>query len=154
MVERIDDLAGLSSKRFAHGCVCSGYFDVLAGWCMPWMGGFIGKWFVFSAAIEAGLYPLAIIGILASVVGAFYYLRIVKIMFFDDPAPVFERPSNELRSRVWSSVDCFHGNDGVLCKSDPLRLLNWPRTVSSDPVGLCTCLDKFVSLLRDSDRLL
>ena len=51
----------------------------------------------FSAAIEAGLYPLAIIGVLSSVVGAFYYLRIVKIMFFDDPAPVFERPANELR---------------------------------------------------------
>jgi NADH-quinone oxidoreductase subunit N len=67
----------------------------LAG--VPWMGGFIGKWFVFSAAIEAGLYPLAIIGVLASVVGAYYYLRIVKIMFFDEPAPSFERPLNELR---------------------------------------------------------
>jgi NADH-quinone oxidoreductase subunit N len=67
----------------------------LAG--IPPLGGFFAKWFVFSAAIEAGLYPLAVIGVLASVVGAYYYLRIVKIMFFDDPAPVFEKMTSELR---------------------------------------------------------
>ena len=95
MVERIDDLAGLSRNDLPMAVLLGILMFSLAG--VPWMGGFIGKWFVFSAAIEAGLYPLAIIGVLASVVGAFYYLRIVKIMFFDDPAPVFERPSNELR---------------------------------------------------------
>ena len=50
----------------------------LAG--IPPLAGFFGKWYVFLAAIEAGLYALAVIGVLASVVGAFYYLRIVKIM--------------------------------------------------------------------------
>ncbi|WP_319414549.1 NADH-quinone oxidoreductase subunit NuoN [uncultured Cohaesibacter sp.] len=94
-VERIDELAGLAKNDLPMAVLLGMLMFSLAG--IPWMGGFFGKWFVFSAAIEAGLYPLAIIGVLSSVVGAFYYLRIVKIMFFDDPAPVFERPANELR---------------------------------------------------------
>jgi NADH-quinone oxidoreductase subunit N len=53
----------------------------LAG--IPPLAGFFGKYFVFLAAIEAELYALAIIGVLASVVGAVYYLRIIKIMYFD-----------------------------------------------------------------------
>jgi NADH-quinone oxidoreductase subunit N len=44
---------------------------------------------VFAAAVKAGLYPLAIIGVLSSVVGAFYYLRIVKVMFFDEAKQKF-----------------------------------------------------------------
>lgn len=51
---------------------------------------------MFLAAVEAGLYPLAIIGILSSVVGAYYYLRIVKIMYFDEPAPAFDKMSGEM----------------------------------------------------------
>ena len=47
-------------------------------------GGFFGKWFIFLAAIEAQLYTLAIIGVISSVVAAFYYLRIIKIMYFDE----------------------------------------------------------------------
>jgi NADH-quinone oxidoreductase subunit N len=56
----------------------------LAG--IPPLAGFFAKWYVFLAAIEAGLFALAVIGVLASVVGAFYYLRIVKVMYFDEPA--------------------------------------------------------------------
>ena len=56
----------------------------LAG--IPPLAGFWAKWYVFLPAIKAGLYPLAVIGVIASVIGAFYYLRIVKIMFFDDAA--------------------------------------------------------------------
>ena len=56
----------------------------LAG--IPPLAGFWGKWYVFLAAVKAGLWPLAIIGVIASVVGAYYYLRIVKIMFFDEAA--------------------------------------------------------------------
>ncbi len=59
----------------------------LAG--IPTMAGFFGKWFVFKAAVDAGLYSLAVIGVLASVVAAYYYLRIVKLMYFDEPAPDF-----------------------------------------------------------------
>ncbi|PLW77478.1 NADH-quinone oxidoreductase subunit NuoN [Cohaesibacter celericrescens] len=95
MVESIDDLSGLSKTDLPMAFLLSVIMFSLAG--IPWMGGFFGKFFVFLAAVEAGLYPLAIIGVLASVVGAYYYLRIVKIMFFDDPAPVFEKTSVELR---------------------------------------------------------
>ena len=57
----------------------------LAG--IPPLAGFFAKFYVFLAAIKAGLYALAVIGVLASVVGAYYYLAIVKIMYFDEPAP-------------------------------------------------------------------
>ena len=56
-----------------------------------------GKYFVFLAAIEAKLYWLAIIGILSSVVGAYYYLRVVKVMWFDEAKGEFDRVSPELR---------------------------------------------------------
>jgi NADH-quinone oxidoreductase subunit N len=61
----------------------------LAG--IPPLAGFFAKFYVFLAAVKAGLYPLAVIGVVASVVGAYYYLRIVKIIYFDEPAPAFER---------------------------------------------------------------
>ena len=59
---------------------------------MPPLAGFFGKFFVFMAAIDAGLYGLAVIGVLASVVGAFYYIRIVKLIYFDEPEEAFDRP--------------------------------------------------------------
>ncbi|TLP49011.1 MULTISPECIES: NADH-quinone oxidoreductase subunit NuoN [Cohaesibacter] len=96
MVQSIDDLAGLSKTDLPMAFLIGVIMFSLAG--VPWMGGFFGKFFVFLAAIEAGLYPLAVIGVLASVVGAYYYLRIVKIMFFDDPAPSFEASPVELRT--------------------------------------------------------
>jgi NADH-quinone oxidoreductase subunit N len=59
---------------------------------IPPMAGFWAKLYIFLAAIDAGLYILAVIGVLASVVGAYYYLRVVKLMYFDEPAPSFDRP--------------------------------------------------------------
>jgi NADH-quinone oxidoreductase subunit N len=59
---------------------------------IPPLAGFFGKLYVFLAAIEAGLYSLAVIGVLSSVVGAFYYLRIVKLMYFDEPVEAFDTP--------------------------------------------------------------
>ena len=89
-VERIDDLAGLSQTRpFMAFCLAVMMFS-LAG--IPPMAGFFGKLFVFRAAIDAGLYSLSIIGVLASVVGAYYYLRIVKIMYLDAPADEVNEP--------------------------------------------------------------
>ena len=67
----------------------------LAG--IPPLAGFFAKYFVFVAAIEAELYALAIIGVLASVVGAFYYLRVIKTIWFDEPADEFVPMSGELR---------------------------------------------------------
>jgi len=60
----------------------------LAG--IPPLAGFFAKFYVFMAAVQSGLYTLAVIGVLASVVGAFYYLRVIKIMYFDEPAEVFD----------------------------------------------------------------
>jgi NADH-quinone oxidoreductase subunit N len=66
----------------------------LAG--IPPLAGFFAKFYVFIAAVQAGLYALAVIGVLASVVGAYYYLRIVKIMYFDEPAPSLDPVAPEL----------------------------------------------------------
>ena len=83
-VVKIDDLAGLSQTQpFMAACLGIMMFS-LAG--IPPLAGFFGKLFVFRAAIDADLYALAILGVLASVVGAYYYLRIVKIMYVDPPA--------------------------------------------------------------------
>ncbi|MEN6543722.1 proton-conducting transporter membrane subunit, partial [Parvibaculum sp.] len=67
----------------------------LAG--IPPLAGFFAKFYVFMAAIKANLNLLSVIGVLSSVVGAYYYLRIVKVMYFDEPAPALEAPlSREL----------------------------------------------------------
>src|SRR3546814_16067863 len=59
---------------------------------IPPLVGFFGKFYIFLAAIEVGLYVLAVVGVLTSVIGAFYYLRIVKLMYFADPVEAFDRP--------------------------------------------------------------
>ncbi len=62
---------------------------------IPPLSGFFGKLYVFLAAVQGGMWTLAIIGVLTSVVGAFYYLRIVKVMYFDAPeAPFDPRPAS------------------------------------------------------------
>ena len=65
----------------------------LAG--IPPLAGFFAKFYVFSAAIKAGLYMLSVIGVLTSVVGAYYYLLIVKVMYFDEPHKSFEPMAGE-----------------------------------------------------------
>ena len=90
MVEQISDLAGLSRTQPLLALVLGVFMFSLAG--IPPLAGFFGKLYVFLPAIQQGLYGLAIIGVLTSVVGAFYYLRIVKIMYFDEPAQPFDRP--------------------------------------------------------------
>ncbi|MER9694111.1 NADH-quinone oxidoreductase subunit NuoN [Mesorhizobium sp. M0179] len=94
-VEQISDLAGLSSTNPIMATILTILMFSLAG--IPPLAGFWGKWYVFLAAINANLYALAIIGVLASVVGAFYYLRIIKLMWFDEPAGGFVPMAVELR---------------------------------------------------------
>ena len=89
MVEKIDDLAGLGRNNPLMALALAIFMFSLAG--IPPLAGFFGKLYVFIAAVNAGLYVLAVLGVLASVVGAYYYLRIVKIMYFDEPAEPFER---------------------------------------------------------------
>jgi NADH-quinone oxidoreductase subunit N len=88
MVEQIDQLSGLSRTNPLMALAMAVLLFSLAG--IPPLAGFFAKFYVFLAAIESGLYSLAVIGVLLSVVGAFYYLRIVKIMYFDDPVDPFE----------------------------------------------------------------
>ncbi|MGE0501919.1 MAG: NADH-quinone oxidoreductase subunit NuoN [Rhizobiaceae bacterium] len=94
-VEQIDDLSGLSSTNPMMATILTVLMFSLAG--IPPLAGFWGKWYVFLAAMDAGLYALAVIGVLASVVGAYYYLRIIKIMWFDEPAGGFLPMAGELR---------------------------------------------------------
>jgi NADH-quinone oxidoreductase subunit N len=94
-VEGIDDLAGLSQTNPFMATVLTILMFSLAG--IPPLAGFFAKYFVFVAAIEAQLYALAIIGVLASVVGAYYYLRVIKVMWFDEAKGEFARTAGELR---------------------------------------------------------
>ena len=88
MVEDIDQLSGLSSTSPMMAFLLAMLLFSLAG--IPPLAGFFAKFYVFLAAVNSGLYALAVIGVLLSVVGAYYYLRIVKIMYFDAPAERFE----------------------------------------------------------------
>jgi NADH-quinone oxidoreductase subunit N len=90
MVERIEDLKGLGKSNPLMALAMTILMFSMAG--IPPLAGFFGKYFVFLAAIKAGLYALAVIGVLASVVGAFYYVRIVKLMYFEEPAEALDRP--------------------------------------------------------------
>ena len=87
-VETIEDLAGAAQTHPWRAFALAMMMFSLAG--IPPLAGFFGKFYVFSAAIQAGLFALAVIGVVTSVVGAYYYIRIVKIMYFDAPRPAFE----------------------------------------------------------------
>ncbi len=103
MVEDIDDLAGLSQTKPLMALSLLILMFSLAG--IPPMAGFFAKFYVFLAAIQAELYTLAVLGVLSSVVGAFYYIRIVKVMYFDEPAEAFAYPmSGEMRVILFGSV--------------------------------------------------
>ncbi|MEK1873888.1 MAG: NADH-quinone oxidoreductase subunit NuoN [Rhizobium altiplani] len=95
VVEEVNDLAGLSTTNPFMATVLTILMFSLAG--IPPLAGFFAKYFVFVAAIEAKLYALAIIGVLASVVGAYYYLRVIKLMWFDEATGEFARVSGSLR---------------------------------------------------------
>jgi len=92
-VETIDSLSGMSETRPGLAAAMAVFMFSLAG--IPPLLGFFAKLAVFQAAVNAGLFPLAVVGFVASVIGAYYYLRIVKVMYFDSPAPAFQR-SNAL----------------------------------------------------------
>lgn len=97
-VETISDLAGLARTNGLHAFFLAVFMFSLAG--IPPLAGFFAKYFIFMAAIKANLVTLAVIGVLASVVGAVYYIRIVKIMYFDEPAERFEPMVAEVKAVV------------------------------------------------------
>jgi NADH-quinone oxidoreductase subunit N len=94
-VESIDDMAGLAATNPVMATIMTILLFSLAG--IPPLAGFWAKWYVFLAAINAHLYALAVIGVLTSVVAAFYYLRIIKIMWFDEAGEGFSPMATEMR---------------------------------------------------------
>ncbi|MCZ4282011.1 NADH-quinone oxidoreductase subunit NuoN [Kiloniella laminariae] len=90
MVESIEDLKGLSKTSPLMAFALTVFMFSMAG--IPPLAGFFGKYVVFAAAVDAGLTTLAVIGVLTSVIGAFYYLRIIKVMYFDEPTASFDKP--------------------------------------------------------------
>jgi len=87
MVLKISDLAGLSQTRPTLAYAMALLMFSLSG--IPPLAGFFAKFAVFNAAIGAEFYVLSVIGVVASVVAAFYYLRVIKVMFFDAPDDAF-----------------------------------------------------------------
>jgi len=100
MLEGISDLAGLSRSQPGLALALAIFMFALSG--IPPTAGFFAKLYVFLAAIDAKLTGLAVIGVVTSVVSAFYYLRVVRVMYFDEPVAVFDRPiTAELKGVVF-----------------------------------------------------
>ncbi len=95
-VEKISDFAGLSRTNPLLAFFFAMLLFSLAG--VPPLAGFFGKFYVFVAAIKAGLFTLSVIGVLTSVIGAYYYLSIVKVMYFDEPLAQLDPVRVELRA--------------------------------------------------------
>jgi NADH-quinone oxidoreductase subunit N len=87
-VETISDLAGLARTRPGFAFALAVLMLSLAG--LPPLAGIFAKFYVFLAAMKAGLIWPSVLGVLASCVGAYYYLRIAKIIYFDEPAKPFD----------------------------------------------------------------
>jgi len=98
MVENINDLAGFGKSHPMLAAALTIFMFSLAG--IPPLAGFFGKLVVFMAAIDAHLYGLAVIGVLASVIGAFYYLRIIRIMYFDTLEEPLDKPVDKQLSMM------------------------------------------------------
>ena len=90
--EKIADLSGLSSNHPILSFALLIVLFSLAG--IPPLAGFFAKFYIFIAVIEQSMYFLAIIGLLSTVIAAFYYLRLIKIIYFDKPTEKFEKDHN------------------------------------------------------------
>ena len=93
-LERIADLGGLAKTDPVLALVMAVLMFSMAG--VPPMSGFFGKLFVFQAAVQSGLWTLAVIGVLTSVIGLYYYLRVVKVMYFDEAEEAFDPRASSL----------------------------------------------------------
>ena len=104
-VETIASLSGLSQTRPGLALAMAIFMFSLAG--IPPLLGFNAKLAVFNAAVGAGLFPLAVAGFVASVIGAYYYLRVIKVMYFDDPAPAFGSERNRIEGGLIAAAAIF-----------------------------------------------
>jgi NADH-quinone oxidoreductase subunit N len=93
MLEGVADLAGLGRTDPALALALTVFMFSMAG--IPPFSGFWGKYFIFTAAVQQGMWALAVIGVLTSVIGAYYYIRIIKVMYFDTGSEAFDpRPQS------------------------------------------------------------
>ena len=128
-VETIADLAGLSRGRPMMALAMAILMFSLAG--IPPLAGFIGKLYVFKAAIDAGLIWFAVVGVVLSVVGAYYYLRIVKLMYFDEPAEAFDpRPRHAVSAVAGVCARCCCSS---CCRSSASPVLSTAATAAGGP---------------------
>jgi NADH-quinone oxidoreductase subunit N len=111
-VESIASLSGLSRTRPGMAAAMAIFMFSLAG--VPPLFGFWPKFLVFSAAVEADLTWLAAVGIAASVIGAYYYLMIVKTMYFDEPAPAYEKSRDRIEGALIAAAALFVSPLGYL----------------------------------------
>ncbi len=101
----VDDLAGLAQRQPATAALFSIFLLSLIG--VPLTGGFFGKFYIFKAALEANLYWLTVLGLLNSAVAAYYYLRIIVVMYFHEPGEAAETvapPAAPLKVALWSAA--------------------------------------------------
>jgi len=89
-VEDISDLSGMAKNHPVMAAMLAALMFSMAG--IPPLAGFLGKFYIFVAAVNAGFVWLAVVGVLASVIGAVYYIRLIKIMYFDEPGAAFDAP--------------------------------------------------------------
>ena len=125
MVEEIADLAGLSKTHPMVALALAVFMFSMAG--LPPLAGFFGKLYIFLAAIEAELYGFAVIGVLSSVVAAFYYVRIVKVAYFDDPGEPLDKPVDARIGTVLTVTGLLVGFFFVY----PTPLLSWAANAAA-----------------------
>jgi NADH-quinone oxidoreductase subunit N len=104
-VETIADLSGLARTQPRLAFLFMIFMISLSG--IPPFAGFFAKFYVFLAAIQAGLYVPAVLGVVASVVGAFYYWRVFKVMYFDEPAAPFDRETGAPMNFIMAGTGVF-----------------------------------------------
>ncbi len=111
-VETLASLAGLSRTRPGLAAAWAVFMFSLAG--IPPLLGFWPKFAVFQAAVDDGLYTLATIGVVASVIGAYYYLRVIKSVYFDEPAPAFAPAESRVNAALIGVAALFCSPLGML----------------------------------------
>ena len=118
--DKLDDFKGLNQRNSWYAAIMAMVMFSMAG--VPVFVGFFAKWMVIKAALDAGLMWLAIIAVVFSVVGAFYYLRVVKLMYFDEPvteanidAPVDFRAAISLNGILMIGLGIFSSSLIAVC---------------------------------------
>src|SRR5262249_24114667 len=89
-VEDISDLSGMAKNHPVMAAMLASLMFSMAG--IPPLAGFLAKFYIFVAAVNAGFVWFAVVGVLASVIGAVYYIRLIKIMYFHEPGVAFDAP--------------------------------------------------------------